>query len=152
MRKVFYNSIIARLFLWFDGFSTAMFFGLICTKRKESEPLPPETVNHEAIHVEQYMEITATAMLIALVLSITFGWVAWPFVLAITLYYVIYFVEACISWVHNFFAHRKKDAAAAVDKAYYNSMFEMEAHTHEGNVDYIASRKPFYWIRYFGKV
>lgn len=152
MRKVFYSSVMAHMLLWRKGFKTAMFFGFICTKRRQVEPLPVESVNHEAIHVEQYMEITAIAILIAVALSFAFGWAAWPFILAITLYYVIYFIEVGISWVHNFFAHQKKDAGASADKAYYNSMFEMEAYAHEKNVDYIASRQPFCWIHYFGKI
>lgn len=152
MRKVFYNSIVARLFLWRKNYRTAMFFGFICTKRKATEPLTIEDVNHEAIHAEQYTEITATAVLVAVVLSIAFGWAVWPFLAAIMLYYIIYFVEAGISWCHNFFAHRKKDAGAAADQAYYNSMFEMEAYAHEDDIDYIPVRKSFHWLRNFGKI
>lgn len=152
MRKVFYNNIMARLFLWGKGFKTAMFFGFICTKRKAAEPLTVQGINHEAIHAEQYIEVTATAVLVALVLSIVFGWAAWPFIAAITLYYVIYFVEAGISWVYNVCAHQIKGTGDAANKAYYNSMFEMEAYAHEADTAYIPSRKSFHWIRNFGKV
>lgn len=152
MRKVYYNSIVARLFLIRKGYSTAMIFGFICTKGKRSAPLASDTVNHEAIHVEQYMEITAAAIAIALVMSFIFGWAAWPFVLALMFYYLVYFVEAAISWVHNYFAHRKKDATTAADKAYYNSMFEMEAHAHDTDMEYISTRKAFHWVRNFSKI
>lgn len=75
----------------------------------------------------------------------------WPFVVALLLYYIIYFVEAGISWVYNT-VRRKLSATAAADTAYYASMFEMEAHANEGDNQYIRGRKSFNWIRYFGKV
>lgn len=149
MRKIYYNSIAARLLLWRKGYETAMIFGFICTKRKQ--PLSSKAVNHEAIHVEQYMEVTAVALLAALVLSLALCWAVWPFIVALLLYYAIYFVEAGISWVYNA-VRRKLSATAAADAAYYASMFEMEAHAHEGDNQYIRGRKSFNWIRYFGRV
>ena len=151
MRKVYYNSLAARLLLWRKGYETAMIFGFICTKRKRAQPLSSKSVNHEAIHVEQYMEVTATAMVVAFVLSLAFGWAVWPFIVALMLYYVIYFVEAGISWVFNA-VRRKLSATAAADAAYYASMFEMEAHANEGDNQYICGRRSFNWIRYFGRV
>ena len=151
MRKVYYNSLAARLLLWRKGYETAMIFGFICTKRKRAQPLSSKSVNHEAIHVEQYMEVTATAMVVAFVLSLAFGWAVWPFIVALLLYYVIYFVEAGISWAFNA-VRRKLSATAAADAAYYASMFEMEAHANEGDNQYICGRRSFNWIRYFGRV
>ena len=75
----------------------------------------------------------------------------WPFIVALLLYYVIYFVEAGISWVFNA-VRRKLSATAAADAAYYASMFEMEAHANEGDNQYICGRRSFNWIRYFGRV
>lgn len=151
MRKVYYNSILAHLFLWVKGKSTATFFGFICTKRKKTDPLSLEAINHEAIHAEQYMEITAAALLLTLALSPIFGWAAWPFILALTLFYVIYFVEAGISWAWHSI-RRQKAGTAPMDQAYYNSMFEMEAYANEEKTGYISARKPFHWLHYIGKV
>lgn len=151
MRKVYYNNLLARLLLWRKGYNTAMIFGFICTKRKRVQPLSSKAVNHESIHVEQYMEVTAAALLAALVFSLAFGSAVWPFVTAILLYYVIYFVEAGISWTYNV-VRRKLSAIAAADAAYYVSMFEMEAYANERDNQYIRDRKSFNWIRYFGKV
>lgn len=151
MRKIYYNNLLARLLLRRKDYETAMIFGFICTKRKQAQPLSSKAVNHEAIHVEQYMEVTAVALLAALMLSLAFGWGGWPFVVALLLYYIIYFVEAGISWVYNT-VRRKLSATAAADTAYYASMFEMEAHANEGDNQYIRGRKSFNWIRYFGKV
>lgn len=151
MRKVYYNSIIAHLFLWVKGKSTATFFGFICTKRKKTNPLTTAAINHEAIHAEQYKEITAAAVLLAIALSPLLGWAAWPFILALTLFYVIYFVEAGISWVWHSI-RRQKASTAPEDQAYYNSMFEMEAYANEDNAGYIPTRKFFHWLHYIGKV
>lgn len=136
MRKIYYNNLLARLLLWRKDYETAMIFGFICTKRKQAQPLSSKAVNHEAIHVEQYMEVTAVALLAALMLSLAFGWGGWPFVVALLLYYIIYFVEAGISWVYNT-VRRKLSATAAADTAYYASMFEMEAHANEGDNQYV---------------
>ena len=152
MRKIYYNNIFAHILLCLSDKNVIMLFGFICTTRKKHEPLTAQTVNHEAIHVEQYIEITAVAVAIALVCSFIFGWAAWPFIVALTLYYIIYMVEATISWVHNFFATRKKDPAAAADKTYHNSMFEMEAYAHDNNLQYIPNRRSFYELRYFGVI
>ena len=114
MRKIYYNNLLARLLLWRKDYETAMIFGFICTKRKQAQPLSSKAVNHEAIHVEQYMEVTAVALLAALMLSLAFGWGGWPFVVALLLYYIIYFVEAGISWVYNT-VRRKLSATAAAD-------------------------------------
>ena len=70
MRKIYYNNLLARLLLWRKDYETAMIFGFICTKRKQAQPLSSKAVNHEAIHVEQYMEVTAVALLAALMLSL----------------------------------------------------------------------------------
>ena len=148
MRKIYYNSIMARLFLWVKGKNTATFFGFICTKHKSASPLSASVINHEAIHVEQYKEVTAAALLMAVVLSPLFGWMAWPYIAALLLFYLISFVVAGISWVFHAICRSKN----AVDISYRNSMFEMEAYAHENNIGYIPDRKPFYWLHYIGKV
>lgn len=151
MRKVYYNSFVARFCLWVKGKSTATFFGFICTKRKRTDPLTVVGINHEAIHAEQYKEVTAAALLLAVALSPLFGWTAWPYVVGLILFYIIYFVEAAISWLFHAITRRKVDTAC-IDTAYYNSMFEMEAYAHEKEIGYIPTRKPFHWLHYFGKV
>ena len=110
-----------------------------------------EDINHEAIHVEQYMEITAAAVILATLLSPWIGWSAWPFILALTLFYVIYFVEAGISWVWHSI-RRQKASTAPMNQAYYNSMFEMEAYANEDNTVYIPARMSLHWHEYSGKV
>lgn len=148
MRKIYYKSWIARLFL-LGKFKTAMFFGEIHTKH---DTLSEKSRRHESIHCEQYEEVTLLAFILALGISALFGWVAWPFILVPIFYYILYGIEAAISWIHHFFAHRKKDGGAAADKAYHNSMFEMEAYEGEDDPNWIQNRKFCHWFRYFGKV
>lgn len=152
MRKIYYNNLLARLLLWRKDYETAMIFGFICTKRKQAQPLSSKAVNHEAIHVEQYMEVTAVALLAALMLSLAFGVGRLASSWALLLYYIILILlrqgfRGCYNTVR-----RKLSATAAADTAYYASMFEMEAHANEGDNQYIRGRKSFNWIRYFGKV
>lgn len=151
MRKIYYKSLLATLFLA-DGFHTAMLFGQIHTKRDKKNKMPKAVHNHESIHCEQYGEVTMLAFILAVILSALFGWAAWPFFFVPVVYYIIYFVEAGISWVHHFFSTKKKSATDAADKAYYNSMFEMEAYEGENDPDWIQTRKFCHWIKYFGKV
>ncbi len=150
MLKIYYNSLLARLFLWTKGCNTAMFFGFICTKHKAADPLAAKTVQHESIHAAQYAELTALCFILALTLHFTLGGAVW-LILAPFVYYIIYFVEAGISWVVNC-VFRKRSSAAASDKAYHNSMFEMEAYNYETTPNDIQSRRWFAWIKYFGRV
>lgn len=152
-RKVFYNSKLAKMIL-FPGFSTCMFFGAVISKRSK---LPESDINHEYIHVKQYIEVTVISAILALIVSVLLhssgssGWwiplVCFPFV-----YYALYFGEALISFIHNFFAKRKKNASDAADKAYHNGMLEMEAFAHQDNPCYLDGRKSFTFLKYFGKI
>jgi len=149
MRKVYYKSWLAKLLL-FGGFSTAMLFGEIHTKRTTA--LSEKTKRHESIHCEQYEEVTLIAFFLAVIISALLGWSVWPFLIVPVFYYILYGIEAAISWVHHFFSTKKKDAAAAADEAYYNSMFEMEAYEGESDPEWIQARKFCHWLKFFGKV
>jgi hypothetical protein len=122
MRRIFYNSRLAKCLLW-PGYSTAMLFGYICTKRKSSTPLSYKTKQHESIHAEQYNEVTMLAFLVALILQILFGG-GWWFVPVPVVYYVLYFLEAAFTWLVRLCTH---GWTAAAEMAYANSMFEQEA-------------------------
>lgn len=145
MRRIFYNSRLAKYLLW-SGYSTAMLFGYICTKY--SEPLSFRIKRHESIHCEQYWEVTVAAFLVAVVLQLVFGggwWlVAVPFV-----YYVIYFLEAAITWCFRLVTDGWKSAARMT---YEYSMFEQEARAGEGDVGYVESRRFCAFLRYFGRI
>lgn len=145
MRRIFYNSKLAK-YLLFPGYGTAMILGYICTK--QSDPLSETEVRHESIHAEQYAEVTMLSFLVALLMQILFGG-GWWFAPVPLVYYVLYFLEAAITWSWRLCTHGWKEAA---DMAYDNSMFEQEATAGESVTGYVESRKFFAFIRYFGKV
>lgn len=145
MRRIFYNSRLAKYLLW-SGYSTAMLFGYICTKRKE--PLSYRTKQHESIHAEQYNEVTMLSFIVALVLQIIFGG-GWWFAPVPVMYYALYFVEAAVTWSIRLFTNGWNEAA---NMAYNNSMFEQEARDGESITGYIETRKYCAFLRYFGRI
>lgn len=147
MRRIFYNSWLAKYLLW-SGYSTAMLFGYICTKRKSSNPLSYKMKQHESIHAEQYYEVTMLSFLVALILQIIFGG-GWWFVPVPVVYYALYFLEAAITWAIRLCT---SGWTAAAEMAYDNSMFEQEAQAGEDVTGYIETRKFFAFLHYFGKI
>lgn len=92
--------------------------------------------------------MTLLAFLLALLLQAVLGGGWWfagvPFV-----YYVLYFLEATITWVIRLCTHGWREAFV---RAYTNSMFEQEAKAGESVDGYVESRKMYAFLRYFGKV
>lgn len=146
MRRIYYNSWLAKCFI--VGYSTAMFFGYICTKNRPDKPLSARLKLHESIHAEQYGEVTLLAFLLALLLQAVLGGSWWfagvPFV-----YYVLYFLEAALTWCFRLVTDGWKSAARMT---YEYSMFEQEAKAGESVDGYVESRKMYAFLRYFGKV
>ena len=142
--KIFYNSKLAKAIL-FGDYNTMMFFGIIITKQSE---LSAKTINHESIHVKQFIEVTVTFAVVLGILSIfTTPWILTAFPFA---YYIVYGLECAVSYVYHFF---KGDAVDKInDEAYYASAFEMEAYAHENDMEYLDNRKLFAFIKYYGKI
>lgn len=147
MRRIYYNFWLAKAILW-SGYSTAMFFGKIGTKHDASEPLSECIKRHESIHCEQYWEVTVAMFIVAVILQVVFGG-GWWFVAVPFMYYVLYFLEAAITWTFRLFKNGWEDAA---EMAYKYSMFEQEARAGEGDVGYVESRRFCAFLRYFGRI
>lgn len=147
MRKIFYNSLLAKCLLLF-GYGTAMMLGSIHTKRDRKNPLSEEVKRHESTHCEQYWEITMIAFIVALGLQIAFGG-GWWFVAVPFVYYVLYFLEAAFTCVIRLFTHGWSEA---MDFAYDNSMFEQEACLAESDPTYNERRRFCAFLRFFGKI
>lgn len=147
MRRIFYNSWLAKCILW-PNYPTAMFFGSIHTKNVVSAPLSNRIKRHESTHCEQYWEVTLIAFIIALGLQIAFGG-GWWFVAVPLVYYVLYFLEAAITWSIRLCTHGWKEAA---QMAYDNSMFEQEARLAEDDPTYNELRHFCGFLRFFGKI
>lgn len=144
MNLIFYNSLLAKRFL-FPGYSTIMFFGVILTKKRKEE-CSPVLIRHEQIHQKQYFECFVLPVLPA----ILFNW--WVLVLCPLSFYVLYLAEWFISFVWHFFAQGMTDVSRANHRAYTASAMEMEAKAKEGKKGYIKRRKPFAFIRYYGRM
>lgn len=119
--KIYYNSKIAKLFTFIDGYKTIMLFGAVFTER-DSISLRAEY--HEEAHCNQYHTMFCFGMFISLLtigLCLLFGnagwWMLWLSLIPIFLYYSWYLIEylirLCIYRDH--------------DKAYHNIVFEREA-------------------------
>ena len=144
MNLIFYNSLLAKRFL-FPGYSTIMFFGVILTKKRKEE-CSPVLIRHEQIHQRQYFECFVLPVLPA----ILFNW--WVLVLCPLSFYVLYLAEWFISFVWHFFAQGMADVSRANHRAYTASAMEMEAKAKEGEKGYIKRRKLFAFIRYYGRI
>lgn len=149
MRKVYFRSWLARL-LPTGKSSTVMLFGKIHTK--SADALSETDIRRASIFCEQYEEVTLLAFIFAMIISGIFGPVAWPFILAPLLYYIIWCVEAVISWVRRFLSKKKKDAESTTEEAASGSMFRAEADEGESDSDWIQTRKLCHWLKYFGRV
>lgn len=146
MRKIFYNSFMAKVVLLFSELSIVMLFGAICSRN--GNKLSERTKRHESTHCEQYWEVTLVATLVAFILSIIFGPSLWVFLVPLA-YYVLYCVEAVITWLFRLCTKGWKEACNA---AYDNSMFEMEARLAESDTFYNEYRPFWGFLRFFGKI
>ena len=146
MRKIFYNSILAKIVLLFSSMTIVMLFGAICSKN--GNKLSAAVKRHESTHCEQYWEVTLVGTLVAFILSIIFGPSLWVFLVPLA-YYVLYCVEAIITWAVRLRAKGWKEACNA---AYDCSMFEMEARLAESDTTYNEHRSFWGFLRFFGKI
>ena len=146
MRKIFYNSILAKAILSISSMTIAMLFGAICTVN--GNKLSERAKRHESTHCEQYWEVTLVATLVAFILSIIFGPSLWVFLIPLA-YYVLYCVEAVITWLFRLCTKGWKEACNA---AYDCSMFEMEARLAESDPSYNEHRSFWGFLRFFGKI
>lgn len=146
MRKIFYNSILAKAILSISSMTIVMLFGAICSRN--GNKLSEMVKRHESTHCEQYWEVTLVATLVAFILSIIFGPSLWVFLVPLA-YYVLYCVEAVITWMFRLCTKGWKEACNA---AYDNSMFEMEARLAESDTSYNEHRTFWGFLRFFGKI
>lgn len=146
MRKIFYNSILAKAMLLFSELSIVMLFGAICSRN--GNKLSERVKRHESTHCEQYWEVTLVAALVALILSIIFGPSLWVFLVPVV-YYILYGLEATITWTRRIFSSSWRESC---DLAYDYSMFEMEARLAESDTSYNEHRTFWGFLRFFGKI
>ena len=115
---VLYNDKLAKLILW-SGYDTITLGFIILTTRKTWE-MNQEVLNHEKIHVAQWVEVTKLFMMIWVAVSLMIGSVKmlWWLPVNMLAYYLIYMVEYAISRLYG-------DETGKQD--YHNIHLEIEA-------------------------
>ena len=92
MKKVFYDSWVARMVLYFSTCHTIMLFGFVFSKLKEEE-VAQRVRNHECVHARQWFEVTALSGSVLLAIVLIFGISPWWILLSGGIYYVLYVLE-----------------------------------------------------------
>lgn len=148
--KVYYESKLAKWLLW-PGYSTITFGCFVFTKYSKEE-MPTRVLNHEAIHVRQWEEVTIASLIITF-LSALFGLPPLWMLTSIVIYYIWYLAEYLMRFIYWIW-HGTKDSEyrSAHEAAYYNISFEGEAYANEAITDYLKIRDVFEVLRYIRNI
>ena len=140
MKRIYYESRIAEVLLFFSYCETITVGPWVFTKLKESE-VPQYVRNHECTHARQWTEMTMLTGLLLLAAVLAWGVSAWWLLAAPLVYYLWYgmeyLVRLCIL----------RDGK----RAYRAISFEQEAYGHETDADYNENANYFAWVKYLGK-
>lgn len=132
--NIVYNSIIP-----FKGFLAITFIPWVFVRKEYSHAFTERVLNHECIHACQQAETLFVSVPLAVILAVAgCGW--WS-LLAIPLYYWIYFIEWIVRSV----------ACGSTHEAYRAISAEQEAYANESDPDYLTVRRYFAWIKLFNK-
>jgi hypothetical protein len=128
--RLVFNDIIP-----FKGFLSMCLWPFIFVRNSAASRYSTVVNNHEHIHAEQQKEMLAVGLVLAAVLTLLgCGW--WS-LLAMPLFFWWYGIEWLILLVMYGDGH----------KAYRSLLVEREAYDHEKDLDYLAHRKRFAWLR-----
>lgn len=131
MAKIIYNKIIP-----FKGYTAMALLPFIFSRVKE---LKDYVVNHESIHLRQQLEMLIVGAAIAIVMFVLGcgWWSLMPLPLFLWWYGIEYLIRL---WIYNNY-----------NQAYRNVAMEQEAYIHQNDMEYLANRKVFAWVRFLGK-
>lgn len=144
--KVFYESKLAKWML-FPGYSTITLGCFVFTKKSKAE-VEQRVLNHEAIHVRQWEEMTI-ASAIVLLLCLPFGVsLCWALItpLVFYLWYGVEYIIRLCGWLWR--GIRGTSYKSVSHAAYRNISFEKEAYGNEQIAGYLDVRKLFEVIAY----
>lgn len=144
MKKVFYDSWVARTVLYFSRCDIIMLFGLVFCKRKASE-IPQSARNHECVHARQWFEVCVASGALLLALVLILGISPWWMLLAGISYYVWYVVE----WMVRSVLYSVLDDGWDCEKrsAYKDLSMEREARFSERDPHYLENSNYFAWLK-----
>lgn len=146
MKKVFYNSKVAKSLLYFSECHTITLGPFVFSKLRQSE-MPQHVRNHECTHARQWIELTVLAGLIllglVLLLEISAWWLLASGVVFYAWYGIEYLIRAMVYSVTN-------DCPKGERKdAYMMVSFEREAYGSEFDCNYLENCSYFTgWMKY----
>lgn len=132
---IIYRSKLAKM-LW-TGYDTVMLFGLVFTARPKGG-LSQEDVNHEYIHVSQWIEVTLACAALLSIVQIYFLFHPLWILSSLCAYYIIYTIFWCVA----------KLSGGSKRQSYHGIPFEREAFAKQDEIGYINRRDIFAWVNY----
>lgn len=143
MKKVFYDSWIANKLL-FKGYSTITIFAWVFTKYKEGE-MKQRTINHECVHVRQWVELTISSGFALFLGMLIFGFSPWWLLISTLVFYAWYVLEYLIRRFLVLFSSNEHKQSMA----YRSVAFEKEARQAEFDSNYLENSLYFNWFNYY---
>lgn len=144
--KVFYESKLAKCLL-LPGYSSITLGCFVFTKKSEAE-MEQRVLNHEAIHVRQWEEVTIASLVLVFSLVIFGLSPAW-LLMAPFLYYVLYVTEYLIYLGYWLWKGIKGTSYRSAHHAAYRTIcFEAEAYGNQEIAGYLEVRNWFEMLRY----
>lgn len=143
MKKIFYNSKIAKTFL-FSSYSTITIFAWVLTIYNK---LRQETINHECTHARQWTELTIASGVIIWIGMLVFDYSAWYLTLSPVIFYLWYGLEYLIRRIMGLFASGDNKQHTA----YREVSFEQEARLAEKDDNYLENSHYYAWMKFLIK-
>lgn len=144
MKKVFYDSWVARMLLYFSSCHTIMLFGFVFSKQKKDE-MTQATRNHECVHARQWFEVTALTGSVLLLVVLSFGVSTWWLLLNGVAYYIWYVVEWMIKSINYTIMYDEWECR--LESPYKSISFEREARLASKDDNYLENSGYFGWLR-----
>ena len=140
MKKIFYNSGIAKTLLCLSDCHTIMLFGFVFSKLKEEE-MTQSTKNHESVHVRQWAEMTISSGLLLFMLVVIFGISSWWLVLSGLTFYLWYIIEYFFKSIH--YSIMIDPWTCDLETPYESISFEREARKANKDSNYLENSNYF---------
>lgn len=135
MKKIFYNSWIARTFL-LAKYDTITLAAWVCTKYNSKNDMPQCKRNHECTHARQWIEMFIGSWVFIWAAQVLYNISEWWYLFSFFSFYIWYVVE----WLIKLCFYGSK--------AYRNISFEREAYSNQNNETYLENSGYFEWVKY----
>lgn len=144
MKKIFYNSRLAKMLLYFSNCHTIMFGGFVHSKLNEEE-MTQSTRNHECVHARQWVEMTVLSGMIILIPVSALDLSVWWILLSSMAFYIWYVTEWAFKGILYSVLNDEWDCKKR--NAYEDVSFEREARFASCNPDYLENANYFAWLK-----